>query len=86
VVPPVDLQFAVDVLDDHHSVLHRIGCTEYAQDRFGMIIIKRPACSLTPAASRRQRAGRRLLLAALRPIDEDDDEVEDFVVPARETA
>ena len=34
VAPPFDLQFAIDVLDDHNGIMHRISCAEYRPDRF----------------------------------------------------
>ena len=87
VVPPVGLQFAIDVLDDHHGIMHRISCAEYAQDRFGMIMIQAAGLlANTHGKSIGNALARRLMLAALGPIDEDDDEDEDFVLPTRETA
>lgn len=80
VVPPAGLQYAIDVLDDHNGILHRISCAQYSPERFVKIAIE--AAGLLANTRYGKSVGnalaRRILLAALGPIeDEDDDGVEE---------
>ena len=91
VVPPVGLQFAIDVLDDHNGIKYRISCAEYAPDRFVMMMIQAAGLlANTHGKSVGNALMRRILLAALGPIedeDEDDgDEGEILVGPKQHAA
>ena len=72
VMPPVGSQFAIDVLDDRNGISRRIGCAEYTPDRFVKMLIE--AAGLLANARNGNALARRLLLAALGPIDDADDE------------
>ena len=73
VVPPVGLQYAMDVLDDHNDILHRISCAKYTPDRAFKIAIEAAGLlANTHGRSVDNALARRLLLAALGPIEDAD--------------
>ena len=83
VVPPVGLQFAVDVLDDHNGILHRISCAKYAPDRAFKIAIEAAGLlANTHGKSIGNALTRRILLMALGPIEDADEEEIDHAAMA----
>jgi hypothetical protein len=66
VVPPVGLQFAIDVFDDQSGIAHRIGCAEYSAERaYKMAIEAAGLLSAVRPRSLGNALARRMLLAAL---------------------
>ena len=66
VVPPIGLQFAIDVLDDRSGITHRISCAEYSPERtFKMAIEAAGLLANTRPRSLGNALARRMLLMAL---------------------
>jgi hypothetical protein len=66
VVPPVGLQFAIDVLDDQSGIAQRISCAEYSPERAYMMAIEAAGLlSNVRPRSLGNALARRMLLAAL---------------------
>jgi hypothetical protein len=73
VVPPVGLQYAIDVFDDENDTLHRISCAEYSRDRAFKIAIEAAGrLANSHGKSVGNALARRILLMALGPIGEGD--------------
>ena len=66
VVPPIGLQFAIDVCDDQSGIAHRISCAEYSPERaYKMAIEAAGLLSNVRPRSLGNALARRMLLAAL---------------------
>jgi hypothetical protein len=82
VVPPIGLQFAIDVFDDQSGITHRISCAEYSPERAYMMAIEAAGLlSNVRPRSLGNALARRMLLAALGSSvgvgSEADDELEE---------
>jgi hypothetical protein len=66
VVPPIGLQFAIDVFDDQSGITHRISCAEYSPElAYKMAIEAAGLLSNVRPRSLGNALARRMLLAAL---------------------
>ena len=87
VVPPIGLQFAIDVCDDQSGITHRISCAEYSPERaYKMAIEAAGLLSNVRPRSLGNALARRMLLAALGGSvgvgSEADDELEELLKKA----
>ena len=75
VVPPVGLQYAIDVFDDENDILHRISGAEYSRDRAFKIAIEAAGRLANSYGNSVGNAlARRILQMALGPIGEGDED------------